>query len=370
MVRRWVLLAGYAAVASLWTPFQLSAVKMIGYLYCYSLTFLVFVYALKRNWITPAVLIASVFAAIGLGIFQTCVLGNIYGTTEGRFTTFDDPQNFAAYLISLVVLLLFTRRRSVLQVLAIIAGACGIVLTGSRYVTLGLLVVLLAFPISKLRGTHRARASVLVRRSIVMLAGIAVMLTLVVRYLPDSRINELLGAAFHSQASYEDIGTLAWRALIYEEAFNQLSARSWKDLLFGSGTSSSATVILDAFPEQSADAVDGNRSMHNEFLRTLYEWGITGLLLFLFFLQSTFRLCWESWFKCQSQWGIAYLILFPTILLSLTIENILGNAGHPGGTGYALVLAFSAWRGLSLTSEAPARSGNARPLFPQPSAVP
>src|SRR3954467_14167190 len=34
--RTWLLLAGYAAVAVLWSPFRLSAVKMLGYFYAYT----------------------------------------------------------------------------------------------------------------------------------------------------------------------------------------------------------------------------------------------------------------------------------------------------------------------------------------------
>jgi len=37
--------------------------------------------------------------------------------------------------------------------------------------------------------------------------------------------------------------------------------------------------------------VDPNRAMHDEFLRSLYEWGLPGLLLLLLFLGEAVRIC-------------------------------------------------------------------------------
>jgi hypothetical protein len=44
-------------------------------------------------------------------------------------------------------------------------------------------------------------------------------------------------------------------------------------------------------------------------------------------------------FGTQHSWqAAAFLGVFPAMLFSLAIENILADAGGPGGTGYVLVL--------------------------------
>jgi hypothetical protein len=39
---------------------------------------------------------------------------------------------------------------------------------------------------------------------------------------------------------------------------------------------------------------------------------------------------------------MAFLAIFPTLLIGLAVGNVLAEAGLPGGTGYVLVLACAA----------------------------
>ena len=39
---------------------------------------------------------------------------------------------------------------------------------------------------------------------------------------------------------------------------------------------------------------------------------------------------------------MAFLAVFPTLLIGLAVGNVLAEAGLPGGTGYVLVLACAA----------------------------
>jgi O-antigen ligase len=168
------------------------------------------------------------------------------------------------------------------------------------------------------------------------------LVTVLVHFAPENRLNELVDYAETSSSSYEDVGTFAWRVLIYQEAIDQILNRSALGLLLGSGTSSAGDVKVDVYSKQfTIEEVDANRSMHDEFLRALYEWGIVGLVLLLGFLASTFRFCWRRAKATREVSTLAYIALFPTLLLGLGVENILANAGHPAGTGYLLAFTFS-----------------------------
>ncbi|HVX29565.1 MAG TPA: hypothetical protein VHA53_03715, partial [Nitrolancea sp.] len=139
------------------------------------------------------------------------------------------------------------------------------------------------------------------------------------------------------------IGTFEWRLEAYRTAFDRIESRGVLANVFGSGTSSGADVILafnpTAFP---ANTIDPNRSMHNEFLRAFYEWGVIGSALFLAFLvallvgvfRQTRRFGWST---TWAFWG-----LLPTLLLGLLLENVLAGSGTPVGTGFALVFAYVA----------------------------
>src|SRR2546423_1003984 len=146
VARIWLLLAAYAAVAVLWSPFRLSAVKMLGYFYAYTILFVVFAAAWRRGWITAKALVFVLWASLAFAVLQTYVLGNTYGSFEAanavvdfewRFTSFTGAQSFAAFLLCILAILLFRERWS-FSILAACGGATiGILLTGSRSIFLG-----------------------------------------------------------------------------------------------------------------------------------------------------------------------------------------------------------------------------------------
>jgi hypothetical protein len=342
--RWWLLFATYVAIASLWSPFPLSAFKMLGYLYCYSALFILFRRAWAQSWFSVRFVIANLGVALSIAAVQTYVLGDL-ASSEGRLTSFDDPQNFAAYLISIAAIVLFAGKNEsgVLRWLALVGAAGAIVLTGSRYVLIGLaMLALLSFLRQWFEQGSGAKLSALAKRIAFVTAATLLLVTVLVHFAPENRLNELVDYAETSSSSYEDVGTFAWRVLIYQEAIDQILNRSALGLLLGSGTSSAGDVKVDVYSKQfTIEEVDANRSMHDEFLRALYEWGIVGLVLLLGFLASTFRFCWRRAKATREVSTLAYIALFPTLLLGLGVENILANAGHPAGTGYLLAFTFS-----------------------------
>jgi hypothetical protein len=311
---------------------------MVGYLCCYAILFLIFSAGWSFGWFSERALSLLSLCSFGIGVIQTYVLGNEFGTSEGRFTTFTDAQGFAQFLISILALLLFRGTRTLWRYLAIAASVFGIVLTGSRYVFVAtILLVLVVLAVKAVIRRPGLRLPLLLKGTA---AGFAVVVLLVslLTYLPENRINELTAYLTTRGASVEDIGTLAWRLTVYEEAVNQIASRAPLNALVGSGTSSGGNVLL-GMGSQYEDDLDPNRSIHNEFLRAFYEWGVVGVSMLFLFLGQIARISWGA-YKVDHSWqAIALLSIFPALLLSLATENILSGAGRAGGTGYVLVLA-------------------------------
>lgn len=111
--------------------------------------------------------------------------------------------------------------------------------------------------------------------------------------------------------------------------------------------------MLDLHPERYAqageDAVDGNRVLHSEFLRALYEWGVPGVVLLCLFVAT---LCVGYAKKAWREGGgrsLAFLGMFPSILFGLAIENLLAGAASAAGIGIVVTMAY-AWCDSSQTA--------------------
>jgi len=128
---------------------------------------------------------------------------------------------------------------------------------------------------------------------------------------------------------------------IYSAAVNEMSGWPFSKLLFGAGTSSAGGVKADFDPEFGGTLLDANRSMHNEFLRAFYEWGIIGLGLMVAFLASLLGDLGGFARFCRTVPKISMLSFFPTLMCSLAIENILSNSGAPAGTAIVLLIAYA-----------------------------
>jgi len=346
LAKSWLLFFSYVVIAALWSPFQLSAMKMIGYLYSYSVLFLVFSYAWAEGWIDEKVLAAIVFVTLAFATVQTYLMGDLFGASDGenRFTTFSDTESFAAFLIALLSLLIFSaetqsRRR---RIVCIIGLVLGIILTGSRYVFLGLVLAFLAASIFyTLRAAKKIRLGLLLRRVSMGLVPTILLIGLITQFFPQNRLNQLTNLT-HPQG-VEDIGTFGFRLAMYQVTLGQLEGRDTRELLFGTGTSSGANAAIQFDPNvYTIDTVDGNRIIHDEFLRAFYEWGAVGLLFFILFVVQLFKSSFDLLRRSRTRGAMAFLAIFPTLLIGLAVGNVLAEAGLPGGTGYVLVLACAA----------------------------
>jgi hypothetical protein len=354
----WILFTAYVAIAGIWSPYPLSAAKMVVYLTSYAIVFLLFAEAWRQGLLDTKQIVLAVWLSLLLATVQTYVLGNSFGSPpkliveQARFTTFAPPQSYAAFLVSAAALLLFATRRSRSRVESIalamtgIGIAIGMVLVGSRYVFVGtsmLLAIWGALTLWKRIHSSAMSRYAALRAAMIGAAAFIIVIGSVAAVAPDNRIFALRHLVSHGRLNPDAIGTFEWRLGAYHTALDQIRARPLIEDVFGSGTSSAARAVVTfnptAFP---ADTIDANRAIHNEFLRTFYEWGAIGSLLFLAFwavLIAGFARTIRSLGirATQTFWG-----LLPTLMLGLLLENVLAGSGTPVGTGFALVIAFTA----------------------------
>jgi O-Antigen ligase len=341
----WLGLVVYAAIAGAWSGFPLAAIKMVAYLITYFVLFLIFCSAWSEGWVDMGLLRLVAWSVIALAVLQTFVLGDEWGGLEERFTSFSTPQYFAAFLVAVLAILIFSGEKGWFHY-----ATCGglmltIVFSGSRYVFVSMvaLVIIACFQVVSGHGSLKWRPNL--RKMLVTLALAAAGIAILVSYLPYNRIDELVWAASDDDSTVEDVGTFAWRLGIYEDILEHLEKRTGPELFLGSGTSSGAALMLNHDPDHyDRDGIDANRVLHSEFLRALYEWGILGLGLLLAFLIATTAGFVKKINADRGGAALAFAGALPSIVMGLAIENILAGAASAGGVGILLAMTF-AWKG-------------------------
>ena len=317
---------------------------MVVYLTAYLVLYLIFCQAWAEGWIDLALIRLSAWCVVALAVIQTFALGNAWGGIELRFTSFSSPQYFAACLVALLAVLVFSGSRSSLHYATCGVLVIAIVFSGSRYVFISTVALLLiaSFRVSMAEESLRFKFSV--RKMLITLGMAAAAAAAVLTYLPGNRIDELVFAVSDDDIKVEDVGTFAWRLGIYEDIWSRLQKRSALELIFGSGTSSGAALMLHHEPAHYDQlGIDGNRVLHSEYLRALYEWGILGLTFLVCFLVTTIVGFVR---KVTAQGGgpaLAFFGVLPSVLIGLAIENLLAGAVSAAGVGILLAMSF-AWQ--------------------------
>jgi hypothetical protein len=342
----WLGLIAYAAIAGLWSGFALPAIKMVAYLLAYFVLYMIFCSAWGQHWLDISLVRLIAWSVIALALLQTFVLGNEWGGLEARFTSFSAPQYFAAFLVAVLAVLMFSGERGGFHYVTCSGLIAAIVLSGSRYVFVSMLALAVIGCFRLASGSHgSSRWRPNVRKMLLTLGIAAAGVGILVAYLPYNRIDELVGAVSEDDATVEDVGTFAWRLGIYEDILEHLQKRTGPELFFGSGTSSGAALMLNHDPDHyDREGIDANRVLHSEFLRALYEWGIPGFGLLVGFVVAT-----TAGFvkKIAAEGGgpaLAFAGALPSIVLGLAIENMLASAASAGGVGIVLAMTF-AWKG-------------------------
>ena len=346
----WMGLVIYAAVSGFWSGFPLAAIKMVAYLTAYLVLYVIFCSGWGHGWFDIRLLRLVAWAVIALGVLQTFFLGGAWGGPEERFTSFSTPQYFAAFLVAVLAILMFSGHKGWFHYATCGALMLTIVFSGSRYVFVSMVALVLIACFQLVPGRHESlKFRLNLRKMLVTVTVAAAGIAILVSYLPYNRIDELVGAV-SDDATVEDVGTFAWRLGIYEDVFEHLEKRTSLEWLVGSGTSSGAALMLNHDPSHyDREGIDANRVLHSEFLRALYEWGIIGLSLLLAFLIAA----GTGFVKKIAEEGggvaLAFAGALPSIVMGLAIENILAGAASAGGVGILLAMTF-AWKGRSSAS--------------------
>ena len=338
----WAALTLYAAVSTLWSPFKLSGVKMIGFLAGWFILYLVFHLAWERRILDEGLLIAALWCSLGLACIQTYVLGSPEQVVTHQFTSFTAAESFAIFLSSILALLLFSTGRPWLHGVSLAACVLGVILAGDRTALIGLASLLFVWLLHRKKaiGTrYGVRFAAVVPPFVVLLLLFLGFRAGMAWGMPESRLNELMQLGSNSVATLQDIGTVAFRLDMYESTLSEVSGRALPALVFGSGTASGGTLSF-AGQEQYLIGMDPNRTIHDEFLRALYEWGLIGLGLGLALI---FHLAGRSWHLAVREGSLpamAVVGMLPAMLLLLVDGNPLSSPAETMGMGLLLVLTY------------------------------
>lgn len=348
----WIGLFAVAAVGLCWSPYPRAALETLAYLWAWGCLFVVL--RVLQAWRSDATSWLAAWAA-GAGLIaatvQTVAFGNPFGGWLYRFTSFAAPQVYGLSLALLVALLLIGVRRDrlPLPIAAPLAGALVVAsqMNGGRqgFVATALIVVLSTLPFGALRW----------RQALVLPAAVlavAVAFSLLVRVaapapmrtlLEVNDVVSLLTFSERSLAESGDAGTTRDRLKIWKALGARLSASSPAEWAFGHGTASSGLVIAEGdvrYRGYTAETMDPNRTAHNEFLRSLFEWGVAGLVVIaavvlLPILHAAGRL-----YRDRQN---ADLILLAAAGIGIPAYALLGNtlvaSGGPLGTAIVLLMA-------------------------------
>jgi hypothetical protein len=361
----WLALTIYAGIAGIWGGFPLSSIKLVTYLIAYLVLYCILCVAWEARWIDTGLLRLACWCVIGLGILQTYGLGDGWGGPEGRFTSFSTPQYYAAFLVALLAIFVFSGERGFLHYATCGVLGVAIIFCGSRYVFVSMVSLLLLASLRISSGDEEyPRFRLSLRRVLLTLGLVVGGAVALLAYLPDNRIDELVTDLADQGTNVEDVGTLAWRLGIYEQILIRVDNRKPAELFFGSGTGSGAALLLDIDPvHYSPDDIDANRTLHSEYLRALYEWGMVGLALLLAFLIATTIGFARKITEQSGGPALAFLGVLPSILIGLAIENILAGAVSAAGVGILLSMSFAGQTAPDFSVE-PATAGELSPGEP------
>jgi O-Antigen ligase len=348
----WMLFVLYATVASLWSPFPLAAAKLVGNLIGNLLTFVVLLKAARSGLLDGREIRILILVSLGLGGLQTFYYDGVAYGFDGadrppRFSSFVGAQQYAAFLVAFLAVALWHKAFSV-KTRAGLSAAIGValILNGSRTWFLGATLVLFVYVILSFR---KVVASV----TLVAL-GLGFGMLLVQNFDPmgsevltdpSSRIAATLSALVTGQDTPQNVGlsNLNFRLAIYGKVVEELRDASAIKLLFGHGTSSGGNVVLRVFPRAyKADGLDPNRSIHSEWLRVLYEWGIAGFVLLVAILATLVLELARRSEKSSGRIGSPAVFSFlPAFLLAFSTENLIASAGNAVTMSLSLMVALS-----------------------------
>ncbi|MBX4147502.1 O-antigen ligase family protein [Paenibacillus lautus] len=271
----------------------------------------------------------SILSIFGMGVIQTYVVEQTFGSELSRFTGFMASQPYAGFLVGSIALVLWNTKYTLAnKVFLNVILLTGLLLNGSRTWFIGacILYAIYAFVRSKASSLHIG----LVAASIgIGVASVALFFNYAVENQEKLAESNRLFVGFYSligTTNEDNSGTIGFRQIMNAGMINELKNSSLSEIVFGHGTSSSEFVARIYHPFQfNKDVIDSNRVVHNEWLRILYEFGILGMLLWVSIMFSSFT------YLLKTGARLTPIISFTLCLLvAFTTENVIMSAGSVG----------------------------------------
>lgn len=347
----WMALAAWATVAALWSNFPLAGAKLVGNMIGILLGLVALEKAAHAEILDKRLVTAFLALTLLLGCVQTVAFpGGSFGYDgrwqPDRFTSFVAAQQYAALLAALLCWSLWRpdlgwRHRAALVVALLVAlGA-----NGSRTWFAGSVVALGMYAVMHF---SRRRKDLLTGAAfaalVVVLAFHLGKLNFVRPKQPGNRLVATFSAVLTGQDDSRGagLGTLNFRLTMYRGILDDLRRAAPWQLLFGRGTSTGGNVAQRLFPwAYRTESLDPNRTVHNEWLRVLHEWGLLGLALWLCVWAAVIRFAVLAWWRARppNPAAAALLCYLPGLLLGLSTENIVAGAGNAVTIGFTLLAA-------------------------------
>jgi hypothetical protein len=337
--RLWLILTVYAAFAALWSPFPIPAVKLVGNMIGLLLSLAVVERSARLGLLRANTLAPLIVASLGLGILQTYYYQGAQYAFDGsdqplRFSSFIAAQQYGAYLVAFLAIILWLKGFS--AALRCALGSClciALVLNGSRTWFFGAAIVLMLYLWLSARKLFALAMFAIATISVAVL--LLLNLTRVdfdVLPTASSRILATMSAIVTGEDTANNAGlrNVSFRLAIYKGVIEGIRSSSVRQILMGHGTSSGGDVALQVFPSRyRLDRLDANRTIHNEWLRAFYEWGICGLGLWISIFGSVFvGLVMRYRNLATRTQAAAALSFLPAFLAASATENIVASAGN------------------------------------------
>lgn len=334
----WCLLTVYVAVASTWSFYPAYAIKLIGHMIGSLIICLMLMRATKGGYLTFQTLVPASCGVLGMAVFHWIFLHNWGGETE-RFTTFSGAQSFAAFAAALYCACLLAKPlQSFIRIPLCVVLVAAIVANGSRTWIIGVVAsTFVAILISQARQWIKILtfgAAVIAASAMIIQFG-----TLMEVIAQDGTTNRIASAivdVYGGNFNARGLGTYNLRHALFERTIASIEQGSTEQMIFGHGTSNGALIAATLNKDP-----DPNRSLHDEWLRALYEWGVVGFLLWLAFFISLVLYAARGVLHDRVGYSKPLLAYLPAFALGLTGENIIAGAGNAVSVGLLVLIAFS-----------------------------
>ena len=333
----WILLTAYVAIASMWTLYPSYALKLIGHLLGSLMIAMMLLRASKGGYITIRTVVVVAIGTIGIAATHWFLLHD-WGGEPDRFSTFADAQSFAAFITALYCAILTSRTLSALIRIALASALvfC-VLLNGSRTWLIGLLASsLLAIFVSQIRSWVKLMSfAATLMFGTLMLTELGPIMSWVAESSGSNRIARAVSDAYAGNYKSSGLGTLKLRETLFRRTIAGIESGTPMEVVFGHGTCNGARIA-----ETISKNPDPNRSLHDEWLRALYEWGIIGLLLWLAFIGSLVHYSLRA-IRGGGDYAQPLFIYLPAFAIGLSGENIIAGAGNAVSLGFLMLIALA-----------------------------